>query len=127
MNKFSKVFLVAVLATFAFSGGASVAQEPAPATNPARVTVNHNGGSAGPIISEGLDPSGQIRLMVNRHAVLVTRVPARRVSVGQPEIADVNPISATNILVTAKKPGTTQVIVWDDAERSQVVDVVVTF
>ena len=40
-------------------------------------------------------------------------------------MADVNPIGPNNILVTAKKPGTTQLIVWDDADRSQVVDLAV--
>src|SRR5205814_5099865 len=48
-------------------------------------------------------------------------------SVGQPEIADVNPIGPGNILITAKKPGTTQLIVWDDADKSQVIDVIVSF
>src|SRR5690606_5204198 len=52
-----------------------------------------------------------------------TRTPYKRVSVGQPEIADVNPIAPTSLLVTAKKAGTTQLIIWDDSERSQVVDI----
>src|SRR5207253_2031453 len=47
--------------------------------------------------------------------------------VGNPDIADVNPIGPQNILVTAKKPGTTQMIIWDDGDRSQMVEVTVAF
>jgi pilus assembly protein CpaC len=49
------------------------------------------------------------------------------VSIGQPEVADVNPIGPTTVLVTAKKPGSTQLILWDDDNRSQVIDVNVIF
>ena len=44
-------------------------------------------------------------------------------SVGQPDVADFNAIALTSILLTAKKPGTTQLIIWDDQERSQIMDV----
>lgn len=82
---------------------------------------------AGPIVAEGTDANGKLNLTVNKSAVVTTRVPYKRVSIGQPEIADVNPIGPGNILVTAKKMGTTQLIVWDDQDRSQVVDVNVDF
>src|SRR5207249_8896669 len=36
-----------------------------------------------------------------------------------------NILGGNNILVTAKKPGSTQIIVWDDANHSQPIDVVV--
>ncbi len=76
------------------------------------------------LITDGLD-DGKLGLVMNKSAVLSTRAPYKRVSIGAPEIADVNAIGPTNILVTAKKPGTTQLIVWDDSDRSQVVDVAV--
>jgi pilus assembly protein CpaC len=76
------------------------------------------------LITEGLD-EGKLGLVMNKSAVLSTRTAYKRVSIGAPEIADVNPIGPNNILVTAKKPGTTQLIVWDDGDRSQVVDVAV--
>src|SRR4029079_5264626 len=47
--------------------------------------------------------------------------------VGNPDIADVNTIGPKQILLTAKKAGATQLIVWDEAGRSQVVDVTVDF
>jgi pilus assembly protein CpaC len=82
---------------------------------------------AGAIVADGTSADGKLKLTVNKTAVVTTKVPYKRVSVGQPDIADVNPIGPGNILVTAKKIGTTQIIVWDDADRSQVIDVVVEF
>ncbi len=76
------------------------------------------------MVVDGLE-SGRLMMLMNRSTVLVTRAPYKRVSVGAPEIADVNPIGPNNVLVTAKKPGVTQLILWDDIDRSQVVDVIV--
>jgi pilus assembly protein CpaC len=79
----------------------------------------------GPVtmVCEGLDAGGQIRLMMSKSRLLTTATPYKRVSVAQPEIADVNPIGPTSLLLTARKPGATQLIVWNDAEQAQVVDV----
>lgn len=79
------------------------------------------------LVTNGAAEDGAVRIMLNKSQVLQTRVPYRRVNVSQPEIADVNPIGPQSILVTAKKVGSTQVIVWDDQDRSQVMDVVVGF
>lgn len=68
-----------------------------------------------------------ITIMVNKSQVLNTRVPYKRLNVAQPDIADVNPIGPTSILVTAKKVGATQIIVWDDQDRSQIIDINVAF
>src|SRR5712691_3391632 len=76
------------------------------------------------LVTDGLE-DGKLPLIMNKSAILSTRAPYKRVSVGSPDIADVNTIGPTNILVTAKKPGTTQLIIWDDVERSQVVDLAV--
>src|SRR5256885_14634356 len=66
---------------------------------------------------------GKISLKVNSTPVVKTVRPYKRVSVGQPDVADFNAIAPTSILLTAKKPGTTQLIIWDDQERSQIMDV----
>lgn len=79
------------------------------------------------LVANGADENGAVRIMLNKSQVLQTRVPYKRVNVSQPEIADVNPIGPQSILVTAKKVGSTQVIVWDDQDRTQVMDVVVGF
>src|SRR6185369_3349612 len=39
--------------------------------------------------------------------------PVRRVSVGEPEVADIILVSPTSILVNGRKPGDTSLILWD--------------
>jgi pilus assembly protein CpaC len=59
---------------------------------------------------------------------------AQKVSIGHkikraniliPEVADVVPLGPEDLLVTAKKPGQTQLIIWDDADHTQIINVVV--
>jgi pilus assembly protein CpaC len=100
-------------------------------TAPAATIVKSSDGAAAVspvgrviLVSDGLE-NGRLMLTANKSALVNTRAQYRRVSIGSPEIADVNPVGAMNVLVTGRKPGSTQMILWDDAERSQVIDVVV--
>ena len=89
-------------------------------------TTQAAGGAAAPMIVGGLeDKTGTLRLLVNKSVTLTTSRPYKRLSVGQPDIADVNGIGPTKILVTGKKAGTTQIIVWDEDDNSQSIDVLV--
>jgi pilus assembly protein CpaC len=120
MTKTAVLVVVAAVVVMLTAARATVAQQP---TSPPA----GGGGAGGGIVADGTDRNGALHLSVNKTAVVTTKVPYKRVSVGQPDIADVNPIGPGNILVTAKKVGTTQIIVWDDADRSQVIDVTVEF
>lgn len=113
----------------------AVTPAPAPASAPAppraadgattvTVTAPPAADTRALLIADGLE-NGALKMVMNKSTVLVTRAPYRRVSVGAPDVADVNPIGPNNILVTARKPGATQLVVWDDADRSQVLDVAV--
>jgi pilus assembly protein CpaC len=103
-----------LLSLLAASGPAAAQYAAAPTTAPA-------------IVADGAVKDGRLKLTANKTAVVNTRVPYKRVSVGQPDIADVNAIGPGTILVTAKKAGNTQLIIWDEQERSQAVDVTVEF
>lgn len=93
------------------------ATQPAPADRPAQSAA----------IARDLPPGGVITLMANKSTVVKTRVPYKSVSISQPEIADVSLVGPTDLLLTAKKPGSTQLIIWDDDDRTQVIDVTVSF
>src|SRR4051812_21360665 len=82
-------------------------------------------GANATLVPEGLEADGSLKLMVNKGAVLSTKSPYKRVNIGSPEVADVNTIAPTSILVTAKKVGSTQLILWDDRENTQTIDIVV--
>src|ERR1041384_2997998 len=112
-------------------GGAGVAllitvvgtkgQEMRPAIPAATASMSVPAAGAATLIADGMDAEGKIRLRLNKSAVVTTKVPYKRVNVSQPDVADLNLIGPESILLTAKKPGTTQMIIWDDANRSQVV------
>jgi pilus assembly protein CpaC len=89
-----------------------------------RAELEDVGSQRAVLITDGLQ-EGRVALSINKSTVLATRVAYKRVSVGSADVAEVNTIGPSSLLVTAKKPGTTQLIVWDDDDRSQVVDVVV--
>jgi pilus assembly protein CpaC len=108
------VLSVLTLASPALAQNAGPATQPAPQNAPSNRSI---------LVSDGTNRDGKIQLTMNKTTVLTTARPYKSVSVGQPEIADVTPVSPTNILLTAKKPGTTQVIVWDENNRTQVMDI----
>ena len=78
-------------------------------------------------ISEGVSADGKLKLVVNRSQMITTRTPIKRMNISQPEVADVNPLSANTVLVTAKKPGSTQLMLWDDNDKATVTEIVVDF
>jgi pilus assembly protein CpaC len=118
---------------------ATPATAPAPATQPAAepaAAATNPAASASPatepavsLVSRGLGANGAINLMLNKSVVLTTRVPYARVHIAQPDIADVQLIqpAANQILVTGKKAGSTQLVIWDNQEHSQVIEVVIGF
>ena len=104
------------------AAGAAIAQDraPAPAAAPAQ-TQPTAGGTVGIVESGAKD--GVVSLLANRSTVIKTRVPYKNVSIAQPDVADVNLVGPQDILLTAKKPGATQLVIWDDQDRSQVLEV----
>jgi pilus assembly protein CpaC len=88
----------------------------APTTMPANATK---------LVAEGVGADGKIHLAVNKTVQIVTTQPYKTVSIGSSDIADVNPVGANTLIVTAKKMGSTQLIIIDDGGHSQVADIIV--
>jgi pilus assembly protein CpaC len=88
--------------------------------------------SAPSVVTEGLDPDGELKLSVNRSRVLVTSARLRSadrdgaaLTEGSPEVATLLPLSPNSVLVTAKKPGSTNLIIEDELGRRQLTQVIV--
>jgi pilus assembly protein CpaC len=77
----------------------------------------------GSIVADGLDPSGSIVLTVGKSRVVTTHEKYARISTGHEETIAVNLTGPSSFMITAKKPGNTGVIIWDDAGHTTVVDV----
>ncbi|MGA2496653.1 MAG: type II and III secretion system protein family protein [Tepidisphaeraceae bacterium] len=77
------------------------------------------------LVSEGLE-AGKLRLLTGKSALVRTNSPYKRLSVADPDIAMARSVGETTILLTPKKAGSTQLVVWDEHDASQMIDVVVT-
>ncbi len=62
---------------------------------------------------------GRLRVTVNDTRVVKTSRPYTRVAIGRDDLADIRPLGPRELLVTAKRPGTTQVVFWDENDESQ--------
>jgi pilus assembly protein CpaC len=63
--------------------------------------------------------NGRLSVTVNDSRIITTSRPYARVAIGREDVAEVQPLSPTELLVTAKLPGTTQFVLWDDNGKSQ--------
>ena len=113
--------VLAVLGTARGADNQAVANLPAVSFGPAPVIP------AASIVDSGVTPDSKLDLTVNKTSIITTKTKYKRFSIGQPDIADVTAVGPTTLLVTGKKYGTTQIIVWDENEGSQVIDVTVGF
>ncbi len=59
------------------------------------------------------DAPSELRITVNKSAVVDHGMTIRRVSVGNAEIAEAVAVSATELLINGKAPGQTSLILWD--------------
>ncbi|WP_458388320.1 type II and III secretion system protein family protein [Sphingomonas sp. F9_3S_D5_B_2] len=76
-------------------------------------------------VAEGVH-AGQLEVPVNKSQVLRADRPYSKALIGNPEIADVLPLSDTSVYVLGKKAGTTSLTLYDRGNRLiAVVDVVV--
>ena len=106
-----------LIAPLLFAASRAAAMEE-PSTQPS--------GSEEQLVSKGLDPSGTgVTLTVGRSRLLVTKAPLRTVDVTQPDFVIAKVVTPTNLVITGKKSGITQIVLWDDQGHSQEVDVII--
>src|SRR4029078_10833914 len=69
--------------------------------------------------------AGELDVPVNKSQVLKSDQPYTKALIGNPDIADIVPMSDTSIYVLAKRAGTTSLTLYNHALLFAVVDVVV--
>jgi len=72
-----------------------------------------------PSASEGPVP---LRVMVGKSLLINTTDRLKRVSVTDPEIADPQVVTPTQVLVHGRSPGEVSLLIWDEAERARSFD-----
>jgi len=79
-----------------------------------------------PVVSTATVTAPPLSLVVNKSTILRLDVPATRISVGNPAIADITPINSREIIVLGKAIGTTNLIIWNKSGGATMMDVKVT-
>jgi pilus assembly protein CpaC len=67
-----------------------------------------------------------IYVAVSKGTILTIKEPSKRVSISNPDIAELNLVSPTELLINGKKVGNTTLIVWDTQGKTTFFDVMVT-
>jgi len=78
-----------------------------------------------PIVQKIRSASERQEMTVNSSRILTLDEKIPQAQVNNPEILELTPLSPTQIQIFAKKPGVTQVNLWDEKKRVYTVDVIV--
>jgi pilus assembly protein CpaC len=78
-----------------------------------------------PVTGANADISGTVVLELGKAKKVAVGHRIKKANILSAEIADVTPLDPTNLLVSGKKPGTTQLIITDETDQSQVIDIIV--
>ena len=71
------------------------------------------------------DETQRLEMIVNTSRILTLDKKIPQAQVNNPEVVDIKALSANQIQVVAKKPGVTQVNIWDENDRVHAIDVIV--
>ena len=96
-----------------------------PANRASAQDVDANGIRHNHIVHEVDSPSQRLEMIVNSSRILRLQLKIPQAQVNNPEILEVTPLSASQIQIFAKKPGVTQVNLWDEDENVHTIDVIV--
>lgn len=111
----ANVFSGVLLALFLAASGQALAAETA-AEKGEQVQVTSSATEMAPPLS----------VIVNKSTILRLEVPATRISVANPAVADITPINPREIYVLGKTVGNTNLIVWNKNGSAIMMDVKVT-
>jgi pilus assembly protein CpaC len=116
------------------SAGTAAGQEVPTSTNPPTTAPAGDPGVNGmapdapskpSMIVEGTDADGGIHLSPGKTRVIITKRKIATINIGNPDAAFVKSTGPNSLMVTAKKPGGTGLILWDEQGQMTVIDVTV--
>ena len=120
---FRAVALAFLLAALVLPGHALAAAPQEPATQaPQEPTPPGTPQTTLPPQSAQPQGAAPLRVMVDKSLLINTTETIKRVSVTDPSVAFVQPITPTQILVHGRAPGEISLLIWDELERSRSFD-----
>jgi pilus assembly protein CpaC len=88
-------------------------------------TVSADTGKASQVASRSTEIAPPMTLTIGKSAILRLPSPAKRISVGNPVVADINMINPREVYLLGKEMGSTNLIIWDRDGVATVIDVTV--
>ncbi len=75
-------------------------------------------------VQPALAPETQsVHVQVGRSIILNTQARLRRIVVSNPSVLDTTTVSPTQVVITAKAPGSSSLVLWDEGSNARIVDV----
>ena len=104
-------------------------EAPAPAMNTAEMSAAATAAAEAP--AQATQPAQQalstetqsVHIQVGRSIILNTQARLRRIVVSSPDVLDTATISPTQLVITAKAPGSSSLMLWDENSNARIVDV----
>src|SRR5512146_224272 len=90
-----------------------LAQNPAPAKQEA--------GAAQP--TSAAAEAQTLHILAGRSVIINTQARLKRILVSNPAVVDTTTVSPTQLVITAKTPGTASLVLWDETGRARILDV----
>ena len=97
----------------------------APAQELATPNAGFTGFGSPNIIRKISRQSERLEMTSNSSRILTLDVNIPRVQVNNPELVAVTPLSAKQIQISAKKPGVTQINLWDSNQKIHTIDIII--
>ena len=103
-----------VLAAILAVASVTVAQQPTPASN-----------ASGP--QSASVPAGAeaqtLHILAGRSVIVNTQARLKRILVSNPGLIETTTVSPTQLVISAKAPGTASLVIWDETGRARIIDV----
>jgi pilus assembly protein CpaC len=77
------------------------------------------------VIRNITEPTQRLELTVNTSRILTLEKRIPKMVVNNPELVSVTPISANQVQIAAKKPGVTQINLWDEDDQVYTIDMMI--
>ena len=109
----SRAIALAWLLLLSIGASQPAASQTEPVTN--KVLAKTQEPASLPIAMQSASPADVLHVTVGRSVVLTSAVPLRRVYVGNPAVLQTYTSDTTEVVLTAKTPGVSSMVLWDEA------------
>ena len=89
------------------------------------INTSHTASAQPQVIRNITQPTQRLELTVNTSRILTLEKRVPKMVVNNPELVSVTPISANQVQIAAKKPGVTQINLWDENDQIYTVDLMI--